>query len=102
MYRGGLTRGQIAELVGAAPKTVAYHLRIARACRPRTIWLPRRRPHMWQQPRAWSGCGSSWRWSRKRPLPVPDRGKHRGAQPGGMAATAAGRRAGGYLGRGLP
>ena len=26
MYRGGLARGQIADLVGAAPKTVAYHL----------------------------------------------------------------------------
>lgn len=34
MYRGGLTRGQIANLVGAAPKTVAYHLRIARASDP--------------------------------------------------------------------
>lgn len=31
MYRGGLTRGRIVELVGAAPKTAAYHLRIARA-----------------------------------------------------------------------
>jgi hypothetical protein len=34
MYRGRLTRGQIANLVGAAPKTVAYHLRIARAADP--------------------------------------------------------------------
>lgn len=31
MYRGGLTRGRIAELVGAAPKTVGYHLAIAKA-----------------------------------------------------------------------
>jgi hypothetical protein len=34
MYRGGLTRGQIANLIGAAPKTVDYHLRIARAADP--------------------------------------------------------------------
>jgi hypothetical protein len=34
MFRGGPTRGQIADLVGAAPKTVAYHLRIARAADP--------------------------------------------------------------------
>src|SRR5687768_16084662 len=34
MYRGGLARGQIAQLAGAAPKTVAYHLRIARAADP--------------------------------------------------------------------
>jgi hypothetical protein len=26
MYRGGLTRGQIAKLVGAATSTVGYHL----------------------------------------------------------------------------
>lgn len=31
MYRGGLTGGRIAELVRAAPKTVGYHLPIARA-----------------------------------------------------------------------
>jgi Helicase associated domain len=34
MYRGGLIRGRIAELVGAAPKTVGYHLAIARAGDP--------------------------------------------------------------------
>lgn len=34
MYRRGLNRGRITELVGAAPKTVAYHLSIARAADP--------------------------------------------------------------------
>jgi hypothetical protein len=34
MYRGGLTRGRIGELVRAAPKTVGYHLSIARAGDP--------------------------------------------------------------------
>ncbi|WP_311380822.1 helicase associated domain-containing protein [Arthrobacter sp. ISL-28] len=34
MYRGGLARGRIADLVGAAPKTVDYHLRIALAGDP--------------------------------------------------------------------
>lgn len=31
MYRGGLTRGQIAKLVDAATSTVGYHLAAARA-----------------------------------------------------------------------
>ncbi|TSE17861.1 helicase-associated protein [Arthrobacter sp. KBS0703] len=34
MYRGGLTRGQIAKLVGAARSTVGYHLAAARAADP--------------------------------------------------------------------
>jgi hypothetical protein len=34
MYRGGLTRGQIAKLVGAATSTVGYHLAIARSTNP--------------------------------------------------------------------
>ena len=34
MYRGGLSRGQIAQPAGAALKTVAYHLRFARAAAP--------------------------------------------------------------------
>jgi hypothetical protein len=34
MYRGGLTRGQIAKLVGAATSTVGYHLAAARAQDP--------------------------------------------------------------------
>jgi hypothetical protein len=34
MYRGGLTRGQIAKLVGAATSTVGYHLASARAADP--------------------------------------------------------------------
>jgi hypothetical protein len=34
MYRGGLTRGQIAKLVGAATSTVDYHLTIARSTDP--------------------------------------------------------------------
>jgi hypothetical protein len=34
MYRGGLTRGQIAKLVGAATSTVGYHLTIARSTDP--------------------------------------------------------------------
>lgn len=34
MYRGGLTRGQIAKLVGAATSTVGYRLTIARSTDP--------------------------------------------------------------------
>lgn len=34
MYRGGLTRGQIAKLVGAATSTVGYHLAAARSADP--------------------------------------------------------------------
>ena len=34
MYRKGLSRGQIAELTGAAPATVGYHLRLAREREP--------------------------------------------------------------------
>jgi hypothetical protein len=34
MYRGGLIRGQIAKLVGAATSTVGYHLAIARSTDP--------------------------------------------------------------------
>jgi DNA-directed RNA polymerase specialized sigma24 family protein len=34
MYRKGLSRGQIADLTGAAPATVGYHLRLAREREP--------------------------------------------------------------------
>jgi hypothetical protein len=34
MYRRGLTRGQIAELTGAAPATVGYHLGLVRRLEP--------------------------------------------------------------------
>lgn len=34
MYRAGLTRGRMAELAGAAPKTVGYHLSVARTADP--------------------------------------------------------------------
>ncbi|MFJ5698999.1 helicase associated domain-containing protein [Arthrobacter sp. NPDC093139] len=35
MYRKGLSRGQIADLTGAAPATVGYHLGLARTLDPR-------------------------------------------------------------------
>lgn len=34
MYRGGLKRGKIAELTGASPATVGYHLSVARSTDP--------------------------------------------------------------------
>lgn len=34
MYRRGLSRGQIADLVGAVPATVGYHLEVARSQHP--------------------------------------------------------------------
>jgi hypothetical protein len=90
MYRDGLPGRHIAELAGVPVSTVSYHLRLARAADPELRPAHEKASTSRARVTARPGTNAAARHDGPgdRAVSVPERGEHRGANPGGVAGAA--------------